>query len=60
MRLGLSRSEFYQRALVKYLEFRSSPDVTAKLNQVYSSGEKSHINPVLDELHRATFNRGNW
>jgi len=59
-RLGLSRSELYQRALVKYLECRNSPEVTANLDQVYSSKKISRLDPVLDELQRSTFTRGDW
>ena len=59
-RLGLSRSEFYQKALTKYLEIPNSAVVTAELNQVYSSIEKSRLDPILNELQRATLDREDW
>ena len=59
-RLGLSRSELYRRALAKFLASQNSAAVTAELNQVYSADEKSHLDPVLDELQRASLAREDW
>jgi len=59
-RLGLSRSELYQRALAKFLASQNSVAVTAELDQVYSAEEKSHLDPVLDKLQRANIAREDW
>ena len=59
-RLGLSRSELYQRALAKFLAGQNSAAVTAELDQVYSAEEKSHLDPVLDKLQRASITREDW
>ena len=59
-RLGLSRSELYQRALAKFLESQNSAAVTAELNQVYSTEEKRRLDPVLDNLQRASLVREDW
>ncbi len=45
---------------MNYLECQNNPDVTAKLNQIYSSGKNSRLDPVLDELHRAALTRSDW
>jgi len=59
-RLGLSRSELYQRALAKYLENQIGASITAELNQVYSTLDKSRLDPVLDKLQRASLAREDW
>jgi len=59
-RLGLSRSELYQRALAKFIASQNSAAVTAELDQVYSTEEKSHLDPVLDKLQRASIAREDW
>lgn len=59
-RLGLSRSELYQRALAKYLESQSGAAITAELNEVYSAQDNSRLDPVLDKLQRASLAREDW
>jgi len=58
--LGLSRSEFYQRALSKYLESQNGASITAELNHVYSTEKKGRLDPVLDHLQRASLTREDW
>ena len=41
-------------------EIPNSAVVTAELNQVYSSIEKSHLDPIFDGLQRATLTREEW
>ena len=59
-RLGLSRSELYQRALAKYLESQNGAAITAELNEVYSTQDNSRLDPVLDKLQRASLVREDW
>ena len=59
-RLGLSRSELYQRALAKYLEGQNSAAITAELNEVYGADEESHLDPVLERLQGASLIREDW
>lgn len=59
-RLGLSRSELYQRALAKYLEGQNGASITADLNQVYGTEEKGRLDPALDHLQRASLAREDW
>ncbi len=64
-RLGLSRSELYQRALAKYLESQNGAAITAELNQVYMTQgnnglDNSRLDPVLDKLQRASLAKEDW
>jgi metal-responsive CopG/Arc/MetJ family transcriptional regulator len=59
-RLGLSRSEFYQRALAKYLESHSNTAITAQLNTVYSAEDPGHVDPVLGAIQRGSIVREDW
>lgn len=59
-RLGLSRSEFYQRAIAKYLENHSSTATTAQLNTVYSAEDAGQVDPVLAAIQWGSFVREDW
>lgn len=59
-RLGLSRSEFYQRALAKFLESHSNTAITAQLNAVYSAEDPGHVDPVLDAIQWGSILREDW
>ena len=59
-RLGLSRSELYQRALAKYLESHNNTVITAELDQIYGSEEAGRLDPVLDHLQRVSLVREDW
>jgi metal-responsive CopG/Arc/MetJ family transcriptional regulator len=59
-RLGLSRSEFYQRAIAKYLEGQSDSAVTAQLNTVYRAEGADRVDPVLDALQWGSIVREEW
>lgn len=48
-KLGVSRSEFYSKAVEKYVEPYRQQDVRDALAEVYGS-EPSGVDPVLDEL----------
>ena len=59
-RLGVSRSELYQKALAKFIESQNSAVITSKLDEVYSCEEKSRLDPVLDGMQRASLVREDW
>lgn len=59
-RLGLSRSELYQKALAKYLEGQDSAAVTAQLNRLYPAGDSGELDPGLDGMQRGSIVRENW
>jgi len=58
-RLGLSRSELYQRAIARFLDDESQALVTDALNEVYRSGP-SALDPVLDRLQWAGLSKKAW
>jgi metal-responsive CopG/Arc/MetJ family transcriptional regulator len=47
--LGVSRSEFYTKALQAYLEKHSRSQRLAKLNEVYAQ-EASDVDPVMEKM----------
>jgi len=59
-RLGLSRSELYQRAIAKYLESQSDAAITAQLNTVYSAEDADRVDPVLDAIQWGSIAREEW
>ncbi len=59
-RLGLSRSELYQRAVAKYLEGHSESAVTAQLNEIYSAEDSGRVDPVLDAIQWGSIVREEW
>ena len=59
-RLGLSRSEFYQRALALYLENHNDALVTEQLNLVHDGADDGKVDPVLDVLQWASIVREKW
>ena len=59
-RLGLSRSELYQRALAKYLDGLNGATVTTELDKIYGAEEKGRLDPALDHLQRAGLAREDW
>jgi metal-responsive CopG/Arc/MetJ family transcriptional regulator len=59
-RLGFSRSELYWRAVAAFLERQSDTLVTEALNEIYHSQERSVLDPVLEEMQRASLSREDW
>ncbi|MBU2500418.1 ribbon-helix-helix protein, CopG family [bacterium] len=59
-RLGVSRSELYQRAIARYLEHQGDEAVTAALDRVHARSEDRGLDPVLDALQRASLARDEW
>jgi hypothetical protein len=59
-RPGLSRSELYQRAVAGCLERQRDTLVAEALNEIYRSEEPSGLDPVLEELQRASLPPEDW
>jgi len=60
-RLGISRSEFFQRALQQYLGDQRQAGLTEALNEVYAAERHpQQLSPVLQELQLASLPREDW
>lgn len=59
-RLGLSRSELYQRAVASFLERQSDTLVTDALNEIYREEEPGALDPVLERMQWATLPGEDW
>ena len=60
-RLGVSRSELFQRALKAFLHQHGQDGVTEALNQVYGADDPSErLDPVLDQMQRASLPGEKW
>ena len=58
--LGISRSEFYQRAVSSYLERRREGLVTDALNAVYETEGSSGVDPALARMQRSSLPKEDW
>jgi metal-responsive CopG/Arc/MetJ family transcriptional regulator len=60
-RLGISRSELYQRAIGAYLQANRDAGVTEALDQIYGSDDApSRVDPVLMRLQLASLPKEEW
>jgi hypothetical protein len=59
-RLGISRSELYQKALASYLEAQGDSGLTEQLNQVYTDEDPGPVDPVLARLQGASLGSDEW
>ena len=60
-RMGLSRSELFQRALQEFLRDHKDAGVTEELNVVYSQdSEESPIDPLLEQLQLNSLPKDEW
>ena len=60
-RLGISRSELYQRALKAYLQESRGDGVTEALNELYGDGGvTARVDPVLEEIQQASISSEDW
>lgn len=59
-RLGISRSELYQRAVATYLERHGGDLVTEALNEIYGPETREPLDPVLDRMQRSSLPRESW
>jgi predicted NACHT family NTPase len=59
-RLGISRSELYQKALATYLEAQDDSALTVQLNRVYTEGDPGSVDRVLARLQGASLGSDEW
>ncbi len=60
-KLGLSRSELYQRAVAQLLADQGDEPVTEALNQVYGpERESGRLDPVLQVLQSVSLGEDDW
>lgn len=60
-RMGISRSELFQRAVQRFLREHQDESVTEALDQVYSHGsEEARLDPLLEQLQLASLSKDEW
>lgn len=60
-RLGISRSELYQRAVFSFIEKHRAEGVTESLDSLYESeGISSGLDPVIEHLQGASIAKEEW
>lgn len=59
-RLGISRSQLFQKALAAYLRQHDEDTITESLNRVYSDEDPGRLDPVLDQMQRASIAKESW
>jgi len=60
-RLGISRSELFQRAMRSFLQDNKQEGITETLNTVYENrDDKPGLDPVLEYLQGASIAREEW
>jgi hypothetical protein len=57
--LGVSRSEFYAKAIAEYLERQQSNAITERLNDVYSASP-ARLDPGLHRAQLQSFKKDAW
>ena len=58
-KLGVSRSEFYAKAIAAYLESFETGEVTKLLDEVYAA-EPARIDPLLSRMQGASIPNESW
>ena len=60
-RLGLSRSELYQRALQAFLQRHNDDGVTEALDKIYGpASEDGSLDPLFEQLQLASLPKDEW
>ncbi|HEX9594267.1 MAG TPA: ribbon-helix-helix protein, CopG family [bacterium] len=59
-RMGLSRSELFQRAVKDFLEEHKDAVVTEALDEVYGKEDAGRLDAVLEQLEIASLPREEW
>ena len=60
-RLGISRSEVFQRAVKEFLGNHKDKGVTEALNEVYGSDRaKARLDPLLERMQVASIREEEW
>jgi len=61
LRLGVSRSELYARALATLVEKHREDVITAQLNEIYGpDGKESSLDPAITLLQSRSIARERW
>ncbi len=58
-RLGMSRSEFFSRAVSKFIAEYQNEAVTAALNEIYEK-ENSKLDPVINLMQLKSIPKEQW
>jgi len=60
-RMGISRSELFQRAMQAFLQEHRDEGVTETLNHVYGPGsEEARLDLILEQLQLASLPKEEW
>jgi hypothetical protein len=60
-RLGITRSQLYQRAVKRYLQAHSHDVIREKLDEVYGDdGEESRLDAAIEYLQDASIEKDDW
>lgn len=60
-RMGISRSELFQRAVYAFLREHKDEGVTESLNKVYGRGsEEARLDPLLEQLQLGSLLKDEW
>jgi metal-responsive CopG/Arc/MetJ family transcriptional regulator len=59
VRLGVSRSELYQRAVRRFVEDHRDEEITAALNRVYDDVDSS-LDPVMAAIQATSLGDAEW
>lgn len=60
-RMGISRSQLYQRAVAAFLQQHQQEGVTEALNQVYGpEGREAGLDQLLEQLQLASLPEDSW
>jgi len=60
-RMGITRSELFQRAVQAFLRQHNDEGVTEALNQVYGYGsEEAGLDPLLEQRQLASLPKDEW
>ena len=58
-RLGMSRSEFYSKAVSNYISTHQNDAVTRALDEIYEN-ESSKIDPVINLMQLKSISKEQW
>jgi metal-responsive CopG/Arc/MetJ family transcriptional regulator len=59
-RLGISRSELYQRAVARFIEQQSGDVVRGALNRVYGTKTNRDLDPLIKAANEQVLTDENW
>lgn len=59
-RVGISRSELYQKALANYLSARRDESITEALNEVYADSDAGRLDEPLEAMQLDSIPDEDW